>query len=59
MTLWLQSPYAQGMAETPVRKLRIEDELWERIAAQANENGETASGYIRRAIVRALKEDQS
>ena len=47
------------MAETPVRKLRIEDELWERITAQATENGETASGYIRRAIVRALKEDQS
>ena len=52
-------PTIGGMAETPVRKLRIEDELWERVNAQAAETGETASGYIRRAILRALKEDQS
>lgn len=46
------------MTETPIRKLRIDDDIWDRINEQAAETGETASGYIRRAILRALKEDE-
>lgn len=45
------------MSETPVRNIRIDNELWARISAAAAENGETAASFIRRAVVRALKEE--
>ena len=44
------------MSETPVRNIRLDDDLWKRIADAAAENGESASSFVRRAIVRTLKE---
>lgn len=45
------------MSETPVRNIRIDNELWARVAAAAAENGETAASFTRRALIRALKEE--
>lgn len=45
------------MSDTPVRNIRIEDDLWARIAETAAQNGESASAYIRRVVIRALKEE--
>lgn len=45
------------MSETPVRNIRIDNDLWERINKAAAENSETAAAFIRRAVVRALKEE--
>lgn len=45
------------MSETPVRNIRLDDDLWKRIATAAAENGESAASYIRRAIIRALREE--
>ena len=47
------------MAKTPVRAVRLDDETWARVGKVAADNGMPAATYIRRAILRALKEDES
>ena len=46
------------MSETPVRNIRIDNDMWAKINEAAAENGETAASFIRRAVVRALKEQE-
>lgn len=41
----------QGMADTPTRKFRIEDDLWNLAIEVARENRESLSAVIRKAIV--------
>lgn len=36
--------------KTPLRAIRIEDELWERAKAAAHNRGETVTDAIRRAL---------
>jgi hypothetical protein len=38
------------IAKTPLRAIRISDELWGAVAGAATENGETVSDVIRRAL---------
>lgn len=38
------------MSNTPIRTVRIEEELWQRAAARAEQLGETVSDVIRRAL---------
>jgi hypothetical protein len=47
------------MADTPIRKVRIDDATWEAFERIARENGETASGRLRRLAVEDVKEHQS
>ena len=37
---------------TPLRNVRVSDELWQAAQAQAAENGETVSDVVRRALER-------
>ncbi|WP_345750121.1 hypothetical protein [Microbacterium rhizophilus] len=44
------------MAETPVRKVRIDDDTWTAFERIARADGETASGRLRRLITQDVKE---
>lgn len=46
------------MAQTPVRKVRIDDVTWDAFERIAQENGETASGRLRRLVTEDVKEHQ-
>ncbi|WP_176697189.1 hypothetical protein [Microbacterium sp. 3J1] len=48
-----------GLAETPIRRVRVADEIWEPADAAAKANGETISVVIRRALIQYAKENQS
>lgn len=39
-----------------IRTVRIEDQLWEAAQAKAEENGETVTDVIRRALKRYVKQ---
>lgn len=41
--------------KTPRRTVRVPDTLWEAAAAKADENGETVSDVVRRALERYVK----
>ena len=40
---------------TPLRNVRVSDELWQAAQAQAAENGETVSDVVRRALEEYIK----
>ncbi|MEQ6899472.1 hypothetical protein [Microbacterium sp. KR10-403] len=44
------------MTETPIRKVRIDNETWAAFERIAQENGETASGRLRRLVFDDVKE---
>lgn len=48
LTVPQMAPISQG--ETPIRTVRVSDELWEAAIRAANDNGETISDVIRRAL---------
>lgn len=39
------------MAETPIRKIRIDDETWVKLAAEADRNREPTSALVRRILI--------
>lgn len=41
--------------KTPLRAVRISDDLWQAAQAKANEKGESVSDVIRRALERYVK----
>jgi hypothetical protein len=41
---------------TPVRTVRIPDDLWTALRARADERGETVTDVVRRALRRYLRE---
>jgi hypothetical protein len=43
------------MGETTPRAIRIPDDLWEAALAKAEENGDTVSDVVRRALERYVK----
>lgn len=43
------------MAKTPVRTVRIDDELWAKVIEAAAERGEPVSEAIRRALERYVE----
>ncbi|MGX9346652.1 hypothetical protein [Microbacterium sp. KNMS] len=45
------------MPETPIRKVRIEDDLWEAFTQLARENGQTPSSRIRLLITEDVREN--
>lgn len=47
------------MVETPIRKIRIDSELWEAASKIADENHEPVSALVRRALIQYLKEHTS
>lgn len=52
--------YTVGMTETPVRKVRVDDAIWQKALVAAKANGENLSVVIRRALIAYMKEnDQS
>lgn len=53
--MWPHRAYDPGMAETPVRKVRIDNPTWDAFDQIARKNGETASGRIRRLITEDVK----
>lgn len=46
------------MASTPLRSIRISDELWRVASEHAAENLETVSDVIRRALEQYISEDR-
>ncbi|MFJ2502541.1 ribbon-helix-helix protein, CopG family [Microbacterium sp. NPDC087592] len=47
------------MTETPVRKVRVPDEIWIPADEAAKANGENVSVVIRRALIQYVKENES
>lgn len=47
------------MVETPIRKIRIDKELWDAASELADQNHEPVSALIRRALIQYLKENQT
>lgn len=43
------------MGATPIRHLRIPDDLWERVKARAASEHTTATAWVVALVVRALK----
>lgn len=48
-----------AMTETPIRKVRVPDEIWNPADTAAKANGENISVVIRRALVQYAKENES
>lgn len=46
------------MVQTPNRNIRIDDKLWAQATEAAQENRETVSAVIRRALLDYVKENQ-
>lgn len=47
------------MTETPIRKVRVADEIWLPADEAAKANGENLSVVIRRALIQYVKENQA
>ena len=43
--------------KTPIRGIRVEDEVWERVKLKAKRNRETASDVVRRALEEYISTD--
>lgn len=39
------------MAETPIRKIRIDNDTWNKLATEAERYGETTSSLVRRILI--------
>lgn len=57
MHLWPQWPYDCGMSETPIRKVRVADDIWKPADEAAKRNGENLSVVIRRALITYTREN--
>lgn len=44
------------MSESPARRIRIDNETWQKIQAEAAKTGETASGWIRRILIQHMEQ---
>ncbi|KJQ55080.1 hypothetical protein [Microbacterium sp. SA39] len=47
------------MPETPIRRVRVADEIWEPADEAAKGNGENLSVVIRRALIEYTKDNES
>lgn len=47
------------MAETPIRRVRVADEIWDAANEKAKANGENLAVVIRRALIQYTKDNQS
>jgi hypothetical protein len=50
------SPRKRGEGKTPLRALRVEDDLWERFGIAASQLGTDRSTWLRSAILWCLRE---
>jgi hypothetical protein len=50
------SPRKRGEGKTPIRPLRVEDDLWERFGAATQQLGTDRSAWLRGAILWCLRE---
>ena len=50
------APVPTGEGETPIRTVRVSDELWEAAKRVASDRGETVTDVILRALERYVRE---
>jgi hypothetical protein len=50
------SPRKRGEGKTPIRALRVEDELWDRFGEATEQLGSDRSTWLRNAILWCLRE---
>jgi hypothetical protein len=50
------SPRKRGEGKTPIRPVRVEDDLWERFGAVTQQLGTDRSAWLRSAILWCLRE---
>jgi hypothetical protein len=50
------SPRKRGEGKTPLRALRVEDDLWERFGAATGQLGTDRSTWLRNAILWCLRD---
>lgn len=47
----------ENVTPTPIRTIRIDDELWDQAQAKAKRRRETVAAVIRRALLEYIEED--